>query len=119
MLHHVSIEVAPVDLPRFGELLGLLGFEPAEVPPTLGDDVVWFERLASQVHLIPTDRPAVPSFGHAAFVVADYGACLAALREAGFEVEERREHWGAKRAFVTAPGGQRLEIMEFPPGPAS
>jgi hypothetical protein len=57
----------------------------------------------------------VPARGHTAVVVADFEVAFAALAEHGFEVERRREHWGAPRARVIAPGGHRVELMAHPP----
>jgi hypothetical protein len=48
-------------------------------------------------------------------VVADFEGTLATLAEHGFEVERRREHWGAPRARVIAPSGHRIELMAHPP----
>ena len=47
----------------------------------------------------------MPPHGHTAIVVTDFEPTFAALAEAGFEVERRREHWGAPRAVVIAPAG--------------
>ena len=64
---------------------------------------------------MPTDSPTVPPRGHTAVVVADFESTFGALREHGFEAERRREHWGAPRALVIAPGGHRVELMAAPP----
>jgi catechol 2,3-dioxygenase-like lactoylglutathione lyase family enzyme len=114
MLHHVSIEVAPGDVARTIELWQALGFERVEPPATLSE-YTWLERDGTQIHLMPTDSPIVPSRGHTAIVAEDFEATVAALRERGFEVERRREHWGAPRALAIAPGGHRVELMAKPP----
>jgi catechol 2,3-dioxygenase-like lactoylglutathione lyase family enzyme len=114
MLHHVGIEVAPEQIERSIELWRLLGFELVEPPPTLRE-FTWLEREGTQVHLMPTESPSVPRRAHVAIVVADFDATFAALEDAGFEVERRREHWGAPRALVTAPHGHRVELMARPP----
>ncbi|MBA2522335.1 MAG: hypothetical protein H0V25_03290 [Solirubrobacterales bacterium] len=115
MLHHVSLEVLPENADSFGEVLEAIGFAPARAPGPLGDSVRWYERSGTQVHLIVTEGATVPALGHAAFVVDSFEAALAALREGRFEVEEARELWGERRAFVLAPGGHRLELMAAPP----
>ena len=51
-----------------------------------------------------------------AFVVEGYEDALAGLREAGYEVEPRREHWGSPRAYVRDPAGNLVELMERAPG---
>jgi len=114
MLHHVGIEVAPPEIERTVELFQLLGFGLVQPPQTLSE-FTWLEREGTQVHLMPTKSPTVPPRGHTAVVVADFEATFDALAEHGFEVERRREHWGAPRAFVIAPGGQRVELMAATP----
>lgn len=114
MLHHVGIEVRPADIERSVELWQVLGFALVEPPATLSE-FTWLERSGTQVHLMPTEEPAVPPRGHTAVVAPDFDATLAELGERGFEVELRREHWGVPRAVVIAPGGHRVELMEAPP----
>lgn len=114
MLHHVGIEVAPAGIERSVEFWEALGFELIEPPPTLSE-FTWLERDGTQIHLMPTESPAVPPRGHAAVVVADFDRVVADLGERGFEVERRREHWGAPRALALAPGGHRVELMAAAP----
>jgi catechol 2,3-dioxygenase-like lactoylglutathione lyase family enzyme len=114
MLHHVGIEVAPPQIARTIELWQLLGFELVQPPASLSE-FTWLERGGTQIHLMPTESPTVPPRGHTAVVVADFEGAFDALAERGFEVERRREHWGAARAFVIAPGGQRVELMAATP----
>ncbi len=114
MLHHVSIEVVPTEIERAVEFFTALGFERVEPPPTLSE-FTWLEREGTQVHLMPEESPTVPPRGHLAVVALDFEATIARLRERGFEVEPRREHWGALRAHAIAPGGHRVELMAAPP----
>jgi catechol 2,3-dioxygenase-like lactoylglutathione lyase family enzyme len=114
MLQHVGIEVAPAEIERTTELFELLGFELVEPPETLRE-FTWLEREGTQVHLMPTESPAVPSRGHTAVVVADFERTFAALEQHGFRVERRREHWGAARAFAYTPDGHRVELTAHPP----
>jgi catechol 2,3-dioxygenase-like lactoylglutathione lyase family enzyme len=114
MLHHVGIEVAPADIERTVELWQLLGFELVEAPASLSE-FTWLERNGTQVHLMPTESPTVPPRGHTAVVVADFEDTFAALTKHGFEVECRREHWGAPRAAAISPGGHRIELMAAAP----
>jgi hypothetical protein len=116
MLHHVGIEVAPVDVERATEFFGLLGFAEVEVPASLGDAFTWLERDGTQVHLMHEEHPDVPSRAHLAVVVPDFEGTLARLREHGFETRPGRRHWGAPRAHAVAPGGHRVELMAAPPG---
>ena len=115
MLHHVSLEVHPDDAERVLELLGLIGFEPAQAPEEIAEYVDWVEHEGTQVHLIRTPEPAVQTLGHPAFVAPDFERCVQALRSAGFEFEASRELWGKPRGFTTLPGGQKIELMAAPP----
>jgi len=117
LLHHVGIEIAPEDVERATELFELLGFERAAVPVSLGEGFTWLEREGTQVHLMHESDPVAPPRGHLAVVVPDFADALVRLRTAGFEVERRREHWGAPRALVRAPGGHRVELTAAPPEP--
>jgi len=114
VLHHVGIEVAPGDVEAAIGFFELIGFARVEPPATLRR-YAWLEREGTQIHLMPEEEPTVPAPGHLAVVAPDFEATVARLREHGFEVEPRREHWGAPRALVSAPGGHRVELMAAPP----
>jgi catechol 2,3-dioxygenase-like lactoylglutathione lyase family enzyme len=114
MLHHVGIEVAPADIERSVELWQALGFALVEPPESLAE-FTWLERDGTQVHLMPTESPTVPPRGHVAVVVADFDRTLTILAEAGFEIDRRREHWGAPRAVIFAPAGHGVELIAAPP----
>jgi hypothetical protein len=116
VLHHVGIEVAPADVEAAAGFFELIGFGRVEPPVTLSE-FTWLEREGTQVHLMPTDDPTVPSPGHLAIVAPEFDATVARLRDAGFEVEPKREHWGQPRALAIAPGGHRVELMAAPPEP--
>jgi glyoxalase/bleomycin resistance protein/dioxygenase superfamily protein len=116
VLHHVTLEVLPSDVGRSVELWTLLGFAQVEPPAALADTFTWLEREGTQIHLERNDSPTVPPHGHAAVVVADFRHSVERLKAAGFEVTAGREHWGAPRAKVLAPGGHRVEFMAAPPG---
>jgi catechol 2,3-dioxygenase-like lactoylglutathione lyase family enzyme len=116
VLHHVGIETAPENVEAAARFFELLGFERVEPPETLRE-FTWLEREGTQVHLMPEEEPTVPSPGHLAVVVGDFDATVARVREAGFEIERKREHWGQPRALATAPGGHRVELMAAPPAP--
>jgi hypothetical protein len=116
VLHHVGIEIAPADIEAAAGFFELIGFVRVEPPRTLSA-FTWLEREGTQVHLMPTDDPTVPSPGHLAIVASDFEASVSRLRDAGFEVEPKREHWGQPRAMAIAPGGHRVELMATPPEP--
>ena len=97
------------------EFWSLIGFSEVEAPEALGDSVRWLEREGTQVHLILTEGHTAPVLGHPAVVVPDHGEAKQRLREAGFEVQDARQLWGADRAFAIGPGGHRVELMASPP----
>ena len=114
-LQHVTIEVSAAQVDACVGFYALLGFERVEPPASLAGRATWVERAGTQVHLMPVDDPVVPPSGHHAVLVDDYDATFAALRDAGFEPEPRREHWGAARSFVRNPAGHRVEVMACSP----
>jgi catechol 2,3-dioxygenase-like lactoylglutathione lyase family enzyme len=115
VLQHVSIEVPPDEADRTIEFWSLLGFEEVEAPKALGDGFRWVEREGTQIHLILTEGHTAPVLGHAAVVAPDHAEAKQRLRDAGFQVEDTRQLWGADRAFAIAPGGHRVELMASPP----
>ncbi len=116
MLHHVGIEVPPADIEAAAGFFELIGFVRVDPPETLRK-YTWLEREGTQVHLMPEGEPTVPSPGHLAVVASDFNATVARLREHGFAVEPKGEHWGQPRALAIAPGGHRVELMAAPPAP--
>jgi catechol 2,3-dioxygenase-like lactoylglutathione lyase family enzyme len=115
MLHHVGIEIRPADVDRAVELFELLGFDRVEPPPALREGFTWLEREGTQVHLMHTEEPVLPPRAHLAVVVDDFEGTLKRLGEHGFETRPGREHWGAPRTHVVAPGGNRVELMSAAP----
>lgn len=118
MLHHVSLEVAPDLVPDEILFWTVAGFTEVRVPDGLGDGYTWFEQGGTQIHLMHTGHPVVPTRGHVAVVASDFDATVARLREAGFEVRPGRELWGEKRAKAITPAGHRVEFMAAPPADA-
>jgi catechol 2,3-dioxygenase-like lactoylglutathione lyase family enzyme len=115
MLQHVSLETPPDQVERMIEFWHLLGFEQTEPPEAIAGFVSWLRREGTQIHLLHTEGATAPPLGHAAVVAEDFEAAVGRLREAGFEVEDGRELWGASRAFAIAPAGHRVELMAAPP----
>ena len=115
MIHHVALETARADGPAAEAFWRLLGFEPVDPPHALRERAAWLEHAGTQVHLLWNDAPTAPPKGHVAVVLEGYDAAVERLRAAGHDVEPRQEHWGEPRAFVSAPGGHRVEVMAGPP----
>lgn len=118
MVQHVTLELRREQVADCLAFYELLGFEREEPPETLRDRAAWLGRGGTQIHLMCVEEPVVPGRGHVAVVAPDYEESLAALRDAGHEVEARREHWGSPRSYVHDPAGHLVEVMAFPPGPA-
>jgi catechol 2,3-dioxygenase-like lactoylglutathione lyase family enzyme len=94
----------------YGELLGL---EEIPKPPVLAvRGGVWFRCGAQQIHIgIEQDfRPARKA--HPALLVSDLAALEATLVSAGHEVRPAEEVPGIRRAFVSDPFGNRVELIE-------
>jgi catechol 2,3-dioxygenase-like lactoylglutathione lyase family enzyme len=115
MLQHASLEVRSDQVQPCVDFWHLLGFVRMTPPPMLRDRFTWVERAGTHIHLIPTDEPIAAREGHVAVLAEDYEGALAALRDAGFEPEPRKEHWGAARSFVLGPAGHRVEVMAGSP----
>jgi catechol 2,3-dioxygenase-like lactoylglutathione lyase family enzyme len=114
VIHHTALEAAEADREPLAAFFELLGFRRVEPPATLAG-ALWLECSGTQLHVLFVEDAVVSPQGHVAVVCPGYDAVLARLRDAGFEPESRREHWGSPRCFVRAPGGHRVEIMARPP----
>jgi len=119
VIQHVSLEVRREDVAACVAFYRLLGFAPAEPPPSLADRAAWVQRGPTQVHLMYVEDPVALPNGHVAVVIEPYEDVLAALRQAGHEPEARTEHWGSPRAYVRDPAGNLVELMAFPPDPGA
>jgi len=115
-LQHVALETAPADREPLVRFFALLGFVEVRPPASLQGRTRWVQREGLQIHLLFDDQPVAPPSGHVAIVERGYEAAMERLRAAGFEPEQRSQHWGAPRCFVRAPGGHRVEVMAAPPG---
>jgi catechol 2,3-dioxygenase-like lactoylglutathione lyase family enzyme len=115
MIQHVALEVRRDRWDACVDFYALVGFERVQPPPSLADRAAWVQRGPTQLHLLHVDEPVVLPRGHVAVVVDEYDATLAALRDAGHDVEPRAEHWGSPRAYVHDPAGNLVELMAFAP----
>jgi catechol 2,3-dioxygenase-like lactoylglutathione lyase family enzyme len=116
VIHHVAFEVRREQWKACVDFYALLGFERVTPPPSVADRAAWVQRGPTQVHLMDVEEPIVLPRGHVAVVVDVYDATLAALRDAGHDVQPRTEHWVSPRAYVRDPAGNLVELMAFPPG---
>ncbi|HEV2773271.1 MAG TPA: VOC family protein [Thermoleophilaceae bacterium] len=115
MIQHVALEIRPEQIQDCADFYRLLGFEEVEPPESIADRAAWMERDGTQIHLLKTDEPTVLPSGHLAVVAPDYEATMSALEQAGHGPDHRSRHWGAPRAFVQDPAGNRVEVMAWPP----
>lgn len=116
MIHHIGLEIRPSDLEACITFWQLLGWD--QVPRPEGVDAehgAWLERGGFQIHLQGREQPIVPPDGHPALVDPAIDRTAERLAAAGFEVSERRQHWGARRIFTRCPAGHRVELMAAPP----
>ena len=120
MIQHVTRPIQRSELDDCLRFYGLLGYEEIPVPEGIRGRAVWLAQSgsgpdAADLHLQFADVPS-PAAGHVAFVVQAYEQTLAHLREAGYEVESRPEHWGSPRAYVRDPAANLVEVMAWAPG---
>ena len=100
--------------------VGLLGLTEVPKPPELsGRGGCWFETGAVRVHLgiDPDFRPARKA--HPALRVDDLTALLRALEAADVAVRPDDPLDGDERAFVEDPFGNRIELIQGLPAPAT
>ena len=116
MIQHVALEVREQDVVPCVRFWALLGFARVDAPEALADRSTWVQAGTTQIHLLYADAPTVPPEGHVAVIVEDFDATMGALRDAGFDAQERTRHWGSPRAFARSPAGHRVELMAFGPG---
>lgn len=122
MIEHVSFVVSKSDAQACAGFYELLGFKRVEPPAGLGARSIWLTRRGTALHLMFAERDGAeitespePGAGHVALVVDNYDATVAALQAAGVQVEPRSEYWGAARAYLRDPAGNRVEIMAAAP----
>jgi catechol 2,3-dioxygenase-like lactoylglutathione lyase family enzyme len=119
MLHHVTLAVAPERVRACARFYALLGFLERPVPEGIAGRAVWLESRTTQIHLMHGGAEPGPWGGHLAVVLDDYDGTLERLRAAGHEADPRSAHWGSPRAYLTDPAGHTVEVMAFPPEPAT
>jgi catechol 2,3-dioxygenase-like lactoylglutathione lyase family enzyme len=115
VLQHATLELTREQLDACLAFYELLGFERVEPPPSLSERAAWLQSGPTQIHLLWVDDPVTLPSGHVAVVVEDYPAALEALRRAGHDPQQRREHWGAPRATARDPAGNLVELMASAP----
>jgi catechol 2,3-dioxygenase-like lactoylglutathione lyase family enzyme len=117
-LQHVTVTVPSEHLIGLAEdFYRTLGGVPLQRPPRLAEDTpgcwVGFGE-GTQVHVIVGDAAATQA--HFGLDLGDhYDDALAALAGAGAPIRTARDLWGGRRAFVTDPAGNLVEVFDRPP----
>jgi len=90
----------------------LLGLDEIPKPKALrGRGGVWFSLGKTQVHL-GVERPFLPaSKAHPAFEVRDLSEILETLSDAGVMVRPDTNLPGYRRAYLSDPFGNRIELL--------
>jgi catechol 2,3-dioxygenase-like lactoylglutathione lyase family enzyme len=119
----VAIDHVQLAMPAGGEpaargfYTGVLGLPEVPKPPHLARrGGCWFESPEVKIHLgVEADfRPARKA--HPALLVSRLGALLDRCRRSGFEVTPDEPLGQRERAYVSDPFGNRLELIDSPPG---
>ncbi len=121
-IDHVQLAMPPQQEERarafYGDVLGLMETpKPANLAARGG---VWFEQGPVKVHLgVEAEfRPAKKA--HPAFLVDDLTAVLARCAAAGYATATDEPPLdGYRRAHVTDPFGNRIELMEATSSPTA
>lgn len=114
---HLSITCADPDRSR-AFYRDVLGFADMDTRPAFPGPGRWLRRHNFVLHLIGLDpdqvtqhRASWSSQDHYAFVIEDYDAALAALKEAGIEVvESPSAQLGLKQIYLRDPDGHVIEL---------
>lgn len=99
------------DLARrfYGELLGMVELaKPVELAKRGG---CWFGSGPVQIHLGVEQDFRAARKAHPALLCADYDALVAQLRDAGVEVRDDASIPGVRRAHISDPFGNRIELV--------
>jgi len=118
VIAHVTLEIRPDRLPDCVDFYALIGFAEVRPPPSLAGRARWVQSGPTQIHLMHVEDPVTLPRGHVAVLAEAYDETVSRLEEAGFEVEPRAEHWGARRSYVRDPAGNLIELMASAPPPS-
>ena len=123
----VGIDHVQLSMPAGGEALArrfygeLLGLTELPKPPNLAArGGAWFRCGALQLHLgVESDFRAAKR-AHPALLVTDLAGMRETLSAAGFEIKHDTERIeGFERFFTADPFGNRIELLEAHPRPAT
>lgn len=112
-MHHVQI-AAPRGCEEDARAFyaGVLDMTEVPKPPALaGRGGAWFRAGTAELH-VGVEEPFRPAAGHPAFVVDNLETVVDALRAAGHEASPDDALPGYRRAYVSDPFGNRIELLE-------
>lgn len=112
-IDHVQVAIPPgADEQARAFYGGILGLPEIPKPaPLNASGGLWFQTGASQLHIGGQPGFIAAKKAHPAFVVADFAAYCALLRERGVEVREEVQVNGRRRAGIEDPFGNRIELI--------
>ena len=119
----VAIDHVQLAMPAGGEpaargfYTGVLGIPEVPKPPNLAKrGGCWFESAELKIHLgVEADfRPAKKA--HPALAVSGLRELLERCRRAGVEITPDDPQDGREHAYVADPFGNRIELIDSPPG---
>ena len=93
----------------YGDVLGLIEIpKPAEL---LGHGGVWFLCGSVQLHLGVEEEFRPAKKAHPALFVTQFEDSIAAMRDAGFKMTDDTSLPNVRRAFISDPFGNRIELV--------
>lgn len=93
----------------YGDVLGLIEIpKPAEL---LGRGGVWFLCGSVQLHLGVEEEFRPAKKAHPALLVTQFEDSIAAMRDAGFKMTDDTSLPNVRRAFISDPFGNRIELV--------
>ncbi|GAB3389521.1 VOC family protein [Massilia agri] len=113
-IDHVQVAIPPgadeAARAFYGGVLGLA--EVAKPAPLNASGGVWYTAGASQLHIGGQAGFVPAKKAHPAFLIEDFDAYCALLRERGVEVREEAQVYRRRRAGIEDPFGNRVELIE-------
>ena len=116
-IDHVSVLITNVERSRqfYGKVLGL---REIPKPRTFDFVAVWYDLGDQHVHLLLKDKADTISPRHFALRVADAKQARAYFQSQDIAIQEATPIPGADRFFIADPDGNRIELVQWPPGHA-
>ena len=113
-IEHVQLAMPPGEEDRARAFYsGLLGIPEVPKPPELAKrGGVWFENESLKIHLGVEQEFRPARKAHPGLLVEDLRALVALMRDHGITVDEDDAMKGFRRAYVSDPFGNRIELME-------